>query len=98
MHPLVEVALNNLSVTCFRSAVHPQDEDRIKVTLKALKKHQVELDLDEVERWLVSENWDARSIQRTIKWARTIMEGGTVQLKNKAAASSEKEIWTHLNR
>ena len=97
MNNLVEKSLQRLSVQCNKSALHPMDEDKIKVTLKTLYKHNVEINVNEIESWLVENNWKNMPVKNFTKWANTITTGGRVQIKHKQMAPSEKKVWQKLN-
>jgi hypothetical protein len=97
MHPILEKALKLLSVTCSKSALHPSDEDRIKVTLRVLIKNGVAIAPAAIEQWLIANSWQAKPIKNIISWATAISNGGRVQLKNKTMAPTEKEVWQKLN-
>jgi hypothetical protein len=97
MNEILERALKSLSVTCNKSMLHTSDEDRIKVTFRVLYKKGINLNANEIEEWLVAENWQSNPIKIVVKWAQAIDSGGRVQLKFKNMAPSEKEIWARLN-
>ncbi len=96
MNNLVEKALNSLN-TLNKSSLHPTDEDRIKVTLKALHKNEVEINLNELESWLIENNWQKKPIKSIVTWAEAITSGGRVQIKHKQMAPTEKEVWERIN-
>lgn len=97
MNVIVEKALISLTEDCNTTMLHPQDEDLIKLTLKVLNKHGVKLESDEIESWLLENSWEPSPVKSLVTWAKTISEGGRVQLKYKSMLPSEKSIWEHLN-
>ena len=97
MNPLVEKAFESLSVICNTTALHPSDEDRIKVTLKVLHKNNVEIDVNELRSWLISNSWQVKPVKNVISWAEKITTGGRVQIKHKNMAPTENDIWQQLN-
>lgn len=97
MSIMLEKALESLSATCNKSALHPSDEDRIKVTLRILNKNGVAIDPVFIEKWLIANSWQATPVKNFVSWATAVAHGGRVQLKNKAMAPSESEIWKRLN-
>jgi hypothetical protein len=97
MNPILEKALKSLSATCNKSALHPNDEDRIKVTLRTLSKNGVIVDANAIAKWLQANSWQEKPVKNIFFWATTISSGGRVQLKNKIIAPTEKEIWEKLN-
>lgn len=97
MNPLVEKAFQSLTNICNRASLHPNDEDRVKVTLKTLYKNGVPIDIDALENWLINNHWQKKPISNVVSWAQAITSGGRVQLKNKDGAQSEAEVWKRLN-
>lgn len=98
MNSLVEKAFRSLTTTCNITLLHPNDEDRIKVTLKALHNNDVRIDSSELEAWLVKEGWSPKPIKNVALWLRAIANGGRVQLKYKAMVKSEEEVWKKLTQ
>ena len=97
MNQLIEKAFKSLAVTCNISALHPSDEDRIKVTLKTLHKNGVAIDVTSLEQWLLKNNWQEKPVKNIVSWAKAVSTGGRVQLKHKNMAPTEKEVWQKLN-
>lgn len=97
MNDMLEKAFKSLSVLCNKSGLHPLDEDRIKVTLRALHKNGIPIDIQSLDAWLVDNNWQQAPRKSIIFWAEAVSSGGRVQLKNKDSAPTEKEIWARLN-
>jgi len=97
MNSILEKALKSLSITCNLTALHPSDEDSIKITFKTLHKNGVLLEAGEIENWLVQNNWQASPIKSAISWVQAISSGGRVQIKHKSNAPTEKEVWSRLN-
>lgn len=97
MDKLLKKAFESLSVACNKSGLHVLDEDRIKVTLRALHKNGVPIDIPSLEAWLVEDNWQQTSRKAIISWAKAVSSGGRVQIKHKENAPTEKEVWERLN-
>jgi len=97
MDKMLEKAFKSLSVTCNKSGLHALDEDRIKVTLRALHKNGVPIDIPSLEAWLVDDNWQQSPRNAIITWARAVSSGGRVQIKHKDSAPTEKEVWQRLS-
>ncbi len=97
MNEILEKAFKSLSVTCNKTALHPNDEDRIKVTLRALQQNDVAIDVYSLESWLLENGWQQKPIKNIVSWATAVSNGGRVQLKNKATAPTEKEVWERLH-
>ena len=97
MNPLVKKAFESLAVTCNTTALHPSDEDRVKVTLKALHKNNVVIDVNELKSWLISSGWEGNPVKNITSWAEKITTGGRVQIKHKNMAPTENDIWKQLN-
>lgn len=81
MESLVEKAFESLTTTCNITFLHPSDEDRVKVTLKVLHKNGIEINVRELESWLVNNNWQAKPIKSVVSWAEAVTTGGRVQIK-----------------
>lgn len=92
MTPFIEEALKLLTSRCNLSGLHSNDEDLIKVTLRALKKQGEIIDPAAIEQWALSNNWQPKPLKDLISWASAVSSGGRVQLKFKAMAPTEKEI------
>lgn len=97
MDQMLEKAFESLSVSCNKSGLHALDEDKIKVTLRALHKNGVPIDIESLNAWLVDNNWQQTPRKAIIFWAKAVSSGGRVQVKNKDSALTEKEIWERLN-
>jgi glutamate-1-semialdehyde aminotransferase len=97
MNKLLIKALDSLTITSNTAGLHTSDEDTIKVTLKALYKNGIDLPPQDIEQWLLNNNWQKQPIKSVVKWASTIGTGGRVQLKFKQSAPTEKEVWARLN-
>jgi|TARA_R110002072_G_scaffold100888_2_gene222343 hypothetical protein len=97
MDQMLEKAFESLSVSCNKSGLHALDEDKIKVTLRALHKNGVPIDIESLNTWLVDNNWQQTPRKAIIFWAKAVSSGGRVQVKNKDSALTEKEIWERLN-
>lgn len=97
MDEILDKAFKSLSTTCNTTALHPNDEDPIKMTLKTINKNGVAIDTDSLETWLIENRWQKSSIKNVIKWAEAISTGGRVQIKNKSIVQTEKKIWERLN-
>lgn len=97
MDNMLEKAFESLSLTCNKSGLHALDEDRIKVTLRALHKNGVPIDIQSLDAWLVDNNWQEKPRKSVISWAEAISSGGRVQVKHKENAPTEKEVWERLN-
>ncbi len=98
MTPLVEKALEYLSVTCNKAGLHPLDEDNIKVTLRALHKKGEILDAQEIRSWVTGNGWSSMPAKDVSQWAGNIARGGRVQLKNKMMAPTEKDVLRRINQ
>ncbi len=96
MTPLVEEALKLLTSRCNTSALHPNDEDYAKITLRALKSYGEHIDPAAINAWLLSNNWQPEPIKRIVKWSTAVSNGGRVQIKYKTSAPTEKQILTIL--
>ena len=92
MDQMLEKAFESLSVSCNKSGLHALDEDKIKVTLRALHKNGVPIDIESLNTWLVDNNWQQTPRKAIIFWAKAVSSGGRVQVKNKDSALTEKEI------
>lgn len=97
MNSIIKKAFESLTVTCKTTSLHPTDEDRIKVTLKALHKNGITIDTAILETWLSDNGWAQKPIKDIVKWASSVTTGGRVQLKSKVTAPNEKEVWKRLN-
>ena len=97
MDYILEKALLSLTTTCNKTALHPNDEDRIKVTLRTLYTNDIVLNSTEIERWLVSNNWKSSPVKQIIIWVRKISSGGQVKIKDNNFSLTEQEVWTRLN-
>ncbi|WP_444932067.1 DUF1889 family protein [Microbulbifer sp. SSSA002] len=97
MNQLIDKAFEYLTITCNTSSLHPNDEDRIKVTLRTLHKNKVSIDIASLEDLLKSNNWQDKTIKNVVKWAKAVTSGGGVKLKHKNMAPTEKELWKKLN-
>ncbi len=97
MNSLLLKALTSLSSTCNKSSLHAVDEDRIKVTFRAIHKNKVPVNPAEIEQWLLSNNWQPKPVESIVTWAKTISSGGKLPLKNKDLVPTEKEVWAKLN-
>lgn len=84
-------------VRCNITALHPSDEDLIKVTLKTLHKKHVPIDVNELKNWLINNNWQKNPVKNITTWAEAITTGGRVQIKHKNIAPTEDDIWNILN-
>jgi hypothetical protein len=96
MHQYLKNALESLSATCNRSALHPLDEDSIKLHLRVLNCHGIQLDAVEIESWLQANEWQNQATQKVVSWAKTIAEGGRVKFKNAHRLQSESEVWKYV--
>jgi hypothetical protein len=97
MNQVLIKAFNSLTTTCNTTALHPSDEDRIKVTLKTLHKNGINIDDDSLENWLLENKWQKTPVKNVMKWAEAVSTGGRVQIKNKSMAQTEKQIWDKLS-
>jgi hypothetical protein len=97
MNEILKKAFTSLSTTCNKTALHPNDEDRIKVTLRALHQNDIEIDVSSLQSWLLENGWQQKPVKNVVSWATAVSSGGRVQLKNKATALTEKEVWERLN-
>ena len=97
MNELLEKSFEALSISCNKSGLHTLDEDRIKLNLRVLHKNSVPINVVALELWLINNGWQPSSIKSIISWAKSISNGGRVQIKHKEHAPSEKEIWERLN-
>jgi len=97
MNQVLIKAFNSLTTTCNTTALHPNDEDRIKMTLKTLHKNGIHIDVDSLEDWLLDNKWQKTPIKNVLKWAETVSTGGRVQIKNKSMVQTEKQIWDRLS-
>ena len=97
MNSLLLKALTSFSATCNKAMLQPNDEDRIKLTLKVLHKNRIPINPAEIEPWLQANHWSSRSVASIVGWAQTISAGGKVQLCNKNPKLTENDVWTKLN-
>lgn len=97
MDQLAVKAFQSLTNICNTTALHPNDEDRIKVTLKALHKNGVVINIAALENWLLNNSWQTKPIKSVTAWASEVATGGRVQLNNKQIAPTEKQVWERLN-
>jgi len=97
MDNMLKKAFESLSLTCNKSGLHALDEDRIKVTLRALHKNGVPIDIQLLDAWLADHNWQKNPRKAVISWAEAVSSGGRVQVKHKESAPTEKEVWERLN-
>lgn len=97
MNELLEKAFEKLSISCNKPGLHTLDEDKIKLNLRVLHKNNVPINVVALELWLVEKGWQPSSIKSIISWAKSISNGGRVQIKHKEYAPSEKEIWDRIN-
>ena len=92
MSPSVEEALKTLTITCNISALHVQDEDNIKLTLRALDNYGEILDPTEIEAWVSANGWQSKPTKNITDWSQKIASNSRVQLKFKSHQESEKDI------
>ena len=97
MNSLLSKALNSFATTCNKARLQPNDEDRIKLTLKVLHKNRIPINPAEIEPWLLANQWPSRSVASIVGWAEAISSGGKLQLTNKNPKLTENEVWTKLN-
>lgn len=97
MNSLLSKALNSFAATCNKARLQPNDEDRIKLTLKVLHKNRIPINPAEIEQWLQANNWSANSVTSIVGWAQTISAGGKVALGSRNPKLTENEVWTKLN-
>ncbi|MGL4206918.1 MAG: hypothetical protein ACRCRW_12470 [Aeromonadaceae bacterium] len=97
MNSLLLKAMNSFSVTCNKAMLQPNDEDRIKLTLKVLHKNRIPINPAEIEQWLQANNWSQRSVTTIVSWAQTISSGGKLPLGNRNPKLTENEVWAKLN-
>ena len=97
MNSLLSKALNSFAATCNKARLQPNDEDRIKLTLKVLHKNRIPINPAEIEPWLLANQWPSRSVTSIVCWAEAISSGGKLQLTNKNPKLTENEVWTKLN-
>ena len=97
MNSLLSKALNSFAATCNKARLQPNDEDRIKLTLKVLHKNRIPINPAEIEQWLQANNWSQKSVTTIVSWAQAISSGGKVQLTNKNPKLTENDVWTKLN-
>lgn len=97
MNEIIEKAFNYLSKKCNKTVLHSNDEDLIKLTLRALHKNGVEIDLSSLQSWLSENGWQQKPVKNVVLWATAVSSGGRVRLKNNATALKEKEVWERLN-
>ncbi len=98
MHQYLQNALEILTAKCNRSALHPLDEDLIKLHLRVLNAHGIPLDADEIQSWLQARGWQDRVAKKFVNWATTVSEGGRVQLKNARNLPAESEVWNRVQK
>lgn len=96
MHQYLQNALESLSKACNRSGLHPVDEASIKRHLRVLKQHDIPLDVKEIEIWLRAHGWQDKPTLAVVRWARTLSEGGRVQIKHASHLVSEADIWVKI--
>lgn len=97
MNVILKNAFTSLSNTCNKRALHPIDEDRIKVTLRALHQNSVEINASSLQSWLLENGWQQEPVRNIVSWATALSIGERVRLKNKATAPTENEVWERLN-
>ncbi len=98
MHNTLEQALKYLTSIVNIQLLHVTDEDRIKVVLRALKRNDIGLPQSAIKRWLDENNWDNKSRDDFLKWAKAIESGGSVRLSNTQRAPSEKDVWQKISK
>ena len=59
MNQYLEKALTALTKKCNITALHPLDDDLIKLNLKVLNSNGIVLDSSEIEDWLTSNHWQS---------------------------------------
>ncbi len=98
MDKYIEKALIDLTDIVNINMLHPTDEDRIKVTLRTLHKHNIAFDIDAIDDWLENNNWAEIPRKNFVGWATSISNGKSVRLKFKdTTIPTEEDIWTFLN-
>ncbi|POZ49822.1 hypothetical protein [Methylovulum psychrotolerans] len=80
MNETLEKAFKSLSVTCNKTALHPSDEDRIKVTLRVLHQNNIAIDVESLESFLLENGWQKMPIKNIVSWATAVCNGGRVQV------------------
>ena len=96
MHKHLKTSLEVLTAVSNRSALHALDEDRIKLHLRVLAKHDVPLDANEIQAWLLVNHWQPGPVKQVVAWAKSIAEGGRVQIRNASSLPSEADVWRRV--
>lgn len=96
MNQFTEKAFESLTIACNTISLHSTDEDFIKVTLRVLHKKKVGVDINELEHWLICNDWKEKPTKSVVSWAEAVENGRRIQLKHKSMVPTEKEIWQKL--
>jgi hypothetical protein len=96
--PLIESALEELTIVCNKSALHVLDEDKIKSTLKALYEHGEILNSSAMYSWLLEHKWSQRPAKFVAKIATNISVGEQVRFKQKYYIEPKESIIQRLQQ